>query len=256
MGRDGPAGLTGPPGPPGTASWDHVEEHVGALVVIHSQGMDVPQCPRQTKEIWIGYSLLYFEGNGRAANQDLGLPGSCLPRFNTMPFMFCENSDTCNYAARNDRSYWLSTLKPFNVRPAFGKDIPDHISRCAVCEVPNYVLAVHSQSRVIPECPAGFSSLWQGYSWAMHTGAGAQGGGQPLASPGSCLQHFSAVPFVECNGARGSCSHFSNKLGFWMAQIDEPRMFDIPTTRIEEQRRGSIPLRDFVSRCSVCMKNI
>lgn len=177
-----------------------------------------------------------------------------MQRFSTMPFVFCENTDTCNYAARNDRSYWLSTMRPFSTRPVFGREISEHISRCAVCEVPNYTLAVHSQSREIPQCPAGYTNLWHGYSWAMHTGAGAQGGGQPLASPGSCLQHFSPVPFVECNGARGSCSHFSNKLGFWMAQIDPQRMFNMPTTSVNEEKHT--PLQNLVSRCSVCMKNI
>jgi hypothetical protein len=44
----------------------------------------------------------------------------------------------------------------------------------------NQVMAVHSQSIQIPNCPPGWSSLWIGYSFAMHTGAGAEGGGQSL----------------------------------------------------------------------------
>lgn len=52
--------------------------------------------------------------------------------------------------------------------------------RCAVCEAPANVIAVHSQTIQIPNCPAGWNSLWIGYSFAMHTGAGAEGGGQSL----------------------------------------------------------------------------
>ena len=60
--------------------------------------------------------------------------------------------------------------------------------RCSVCEASANVLAVHSQSSQVPECPNGWSSLWIGYSFAMHTAAGAEGGGQSLSSAGSCLE--------------------------------------------------------------------
>ena len=30
----------------------------------------------------------------------LGLPGSCVSKFNTMPFLFCDFNDVCNYASR------------------------------------------------------------------------------------------------------------------------------------------------------------
>lgn len=198
------------------------------------------------------YSL---SGNGNPNSQDLGLPGSCLQRFNTMPFMFCENTDACNYAARNDRSYWLNTMKPYEMRPFSGTEIEKHISRCVVCEVPNYTFAVHSQSNEIPRCPNGYSRLWQGYSWVMHTGAGARGGGQSLSSTGSCLESFTTVPFIECNGARGTCTHFANKLGFWLAHVDSSAMFQTPTSSTREEKPND-PLSKYVSRCAVCMKNI
>lgn len=169
--------------------------------------------------------------------------------------MFCENTDACNYAARNDRSYWLNTMLPFNPRPFSGLEIEKHVSRCSVCEVPNYTFAIHSQSREIPRCPTGYTSLWQGYSWVMHTGAGARGGGQSLSSTGSCLESFSTVPFIECNGARGTCSHFANKLGFWLAHVNPSTMFQTPKSLTAEQASHG-PLSQIVSRCSVCMKNI
>ena len=39
--------------------------------------------------MWEGYSLLHILGNGHSQGQDLGLPGSCLKKFSTMPYLFC-----------------------------------------------------------------------------------------------------------------------------------------------------------------------
>jgi len=39
--------------------------------------------------------------------------------------------------------------------------------RCAVCEAPAMVIAVHSQTIMIPPCPQGWDSLWIGYSFVM-----------------------------------------------------------------------------------------
>ena len=41
------------------------------------------------------------------------------------------------------------------------------VFRCVVCEAPANVIAVHSQSLNIPECPAGWDGLWIGFSFAM-----------------------------------------------------------------------------------------
>lgn len=97
-----------------------------------------------------------------------------------MPFLFCDFNDVCNYASRNDKSYWLATGEALPMMPVNEGEIEPYISRCSVCEAPANTLAVHSQSIQIPNCPTGWSSLWIGYSFAMHTGAGAEGGGQAL----------------------------------------------------------------------------
>ncbi|TNN04306.1 hypothetical protein fugu_001335 [Takifugu bimaculatus] len=55
---------------------------------------------------------------------------------------------------------------------------------------------------MIPPCPYGWDSLWIGYSFVMHTSAGAEGSGQALASPGSCLEEFRSAPFIECHWPR------------------------------------------------------
>ena len=84
----------------------------------------------------------------------------------------------------------------------------------------------------------------------QHTAAGAEGGGQSLSSPGSCLEDFRATPFIECNGARGTCHYFANKFSFWLATINDPDQFNRP--RSETLKSGN--LRSRVSRCQVCIK--
>lgn len=155
--------------------------------------------------------------------------------------------------------------------------------RCVVCEVPANVLAVHSQSLNIPDCPQGWTGLWIGYSFLMvrilffivkifivlmekvrrawkkktlndflqHTGAGAQGGGQSLSSSGSCLEDFRATPFIECNGNKGQCHYYMNEISFWMATIEDRQQFQAP----EQQTLKAGNLRSKISRCQVCIKN-
>ena len=74
-----------------------------------------------------------------------GLAGSCLPRFNTIPFLYCTPSEICYYASRNDKSYWLSTTAPIPMMPVVEQEIRPYISRCSVCEAPSQAVAVHSQ---------------------------------------------------------------------------------------------------------------
>jgi integrin beta 8 len=86
----------------------------------------------------------------------------------------------------------------------------------------------------------------------QHTAAGAEGGGQSLSSPGSCLEDFRATPFIECNGPRGSCHYFANKLSFWLTTIERHEQFSNP--RPQTLKAGN--LRTRVSRCQVCLKDI
>lgn len=96
-----------------------------------------------------------------------GLAGSCLSKFSTMPFLYCNPGDICYYASRNDKSYWLSTTAPLPMMPVEQGGIKPYISRCSVCEAPSVAIAVHSQDITIPQCPAGWRSLWIGYSFLM-----------------------------------------------------------------------------------------
>jgi len=222
----------------------------GILLVRHSQTSEVPQCEAGHIKLWDGYSLLYIEGNEKAHNQDLGFAGSCVRKFSTMPFLFCDFNNVCHYANRNDKSFWLSTNENIPMMPVEEFAIQKYISRCVVCETPANVIAVHSQQVEIPECPRGWKGLWIGYSFAMHTGAGAEGGGQSLASPGSCLQDFRATPFIECNGDKGHCNYFATSLSFWLTTVDENEQFTTP--RKETLKDNN--LRTRISRCKVCIR--
>ena len=84
----------------------------------------------------------------------------------------------------------------------------------------------------------------------QHTAAGAEGGGQALASPGSCLEDFRSSPFIECNGAKGSCHYFANEFSFWLTTIDAQSQFVNP---VPETLKAA-NLRNRVSRCQVCQK--
>ncbi|KAJ8783309.1 hypothetical protein J1605_009392 [Eschrichtius robustus] len=260
-GDQGPVGLQGPvgyegepgrPGSPGLPGMPGRSVSIGHLLVKHSQTEQEPMCPVGMNKLWSGYSLLYFEGQEKAHNQDLGLAGSCLARFSTMPFLYCNPGDICYYASRNDKSYWLSTTAPLPMMPVAEEDIRPYISRCSVCEAPAVAIAVHSQDVSIPHCPAGWRSLWIGYSFLMHTAAGDEGGGQSLVSPGSCLEDFRATPFIECNGARGTCHYYANKYSFWLTTIPEQSFQGTPSA--DTLKAGLI--RTHISRCQVCMKNL
>lgn len=202
-----------------------------------------------------------------------------------MPFLYCNPGDICYYASRNDKSYWLSTTAPLPMMPVQEGEIKPYISRCSVCEAPSVAIAVHSQDTTIPQCPAGWRSLWIGYSFLMvcsheissflvdefivdfcvfmqvqlslsplspqHTAAGDEGGGQSLSSPGSCLEDFRTTPFIECNGAKGTCHYFANKYSFWLTSLDQSFQSQ-PSS--ETLKAGQHLSR--ISRCQVCMKNL
>lgn len=61
-----------------------------------------------------------------------GQPGSCLPRFSTIPFLYCSPNEVCYYASRNDKSYWLSTTASIPMMPVAEAQIQPYISRYSV----------------------------------------------------------------------------------------------------------------------------
>ena len=258
MGPKGETGSPGPigaPGPQGSVLFRSPGPQTptsSSILVRHSQSDQVPVCNDDEVKLWDGYSLLTFEGNGKAHNQDLGHPGSCIKKFNTLPFLFCNFNFVCNYANRNDKSYWLNTNAPIPMMPVSNYTLREYISRCSVCETKSSIITVHSQDMNIPSCPNNWKGIWIGYSFVMHTTGSAEGGGQALASTGSCLPDFRATPFIECNGPRGTCHYFANKFSFWLTTIDEEQQFARPISRT--LKAGW--LRSRVSRCQVCQKRV
>lgn len=163
-GTHGLPGLKGEPGEPCSQAQDYFS---GNLLVKHSQSEEIPTCDAGHIKLWDGYSLLYVDGNDYPHNQDLGSPGSCVRKFSTLPVMTCGPNNVCNYASRNDRTFWLSTSAAIPMMPVEKYEMRQYISRCSVCEVPSNVIAVHSQSLSIPDCPRGWEGLWIGYSFLM-----------------------------------------------------------------------------------------
>ncbi|MED6243819.1 hypothetical protein ATANTOWER_027544, partial [Ataeniobius toweri] len=233
----GPEGNQGPPGPT-------LNLKLGFLLVKHSQTEEVPSCPSTMQKLWTGYSLLYLEGQERAYSQDLGQAGSCVPVFSTMPFSVC-GTRNCQYARRNDKAYWLATIAKPPKKPFSGFTIKNHISRCVVCEAPSAAVAMHDpSSKEPPGCPPNWTSLWTGYSFIMFSGGGDEGGGLSLMSPGSCLSRFRTQPFLECQGARGTCHFFANVYSFWLTTFNNT---ESTLTDSEQQR-------EHVARCRVCIR--
>ena len=62
----------------------------------------------------------------------------------------------------------------------------------------------------------------------QETGVGAEGSGQPLASPGSCLENFRKIPFIECHG-RGTCNYYTDSYSYWLAALNPNDMFRYKT---------------------------
>uniref|UniRef100_A0A8C0GU58 Collagen IV NC1 domain-containing protein n=1 Tax=Chelonoidis abingdonii TaxID=106734 RepID=A0A8C0GU58_CHEAB len=229
-GNRGPPGLIGFPGVRGLPGSPGIPipgpTRRGFIFTRHSQSTKIPSCPSGTAQIYSGYSLLFVQGNEQAHGQDLGTVGSCLQRFTTMPFLFCNTNDVCSFASRNDYSYWLSTAAPMpeDMAPISGRALQPYIKRYFLCSL-KIVL------------------------WLQYTSAGSEASGQALASPGSCLEEFRAIPFIECHG-RGTCNYYTNSYSFWLASLDPRRMFRKPLPQI--LKAGE--LENIISRCQVCMK--
>ena len=83
--------------------------------------------------------------------------------------------------------------------------------------------------------------------------AGKTGAGQPLSSTGSCLEQFRPQPFLECQGARGTCAFFSDKFSFWLTTVEPAKEFEVPETKVLNSNKGD-ELTNQVSRCKVCQR--
>ena len=281
-GEKGDAGLNGAPGIPGDPGLPGLKGSMGLngidgmkgekgeaagccgtnqggdfhVLARHSQSSSPPKCPSNWVKLYEGYSLVYFESQGFALPQDLGSVGSCMETFQVMPFLQCGRRNMCQHGQRTDKSFWLTTNDEDDVKAMTPlkteEDILPYISRCSVCSGSQYIMARHSYSNELPDCPSNWESLWEGYSYVMVTGGGGIGGGQDLGSPGSCMEEFFLPSFIECVG-RGMCSYYVNNLDYWLAARKDPIPGMFGMGRIysgldEIQSQG-------LSRCRVCARS-
>lgn len=227
------------------------------VVTRHSQTTEVPECPEGFKSLWTGYSLVMLEGNGYSLAQELGSAGSCLEVFQTVPMMQCSGGQVCNHGVRTDKAFYLANEQnpDFTIKPESNlDDLIGYVSRCSVCGGSSKILARHSFTSDVPECPEGFHEIWEGFSYLMVTSSGASGGGQTLASAGSCLEEFYVPTFVECLG-RGTCGFYINNIDYWLAQnpdLTQPGMWGMGNVY-----SGINEILDMgVARCAVCAKDV
>lgn len=189
------------------------------FLVIHSQTNSVPTLPTGAgagwTKLWEGYSYAggYLSG-GWESPQDLGSSGSCLPRFDSVPFTEC-TSPNCDHITTGDYSMWLTDLTT-----ALGADsaanYQTHISRCAVWVSNKPLLTIHSMSSASPATPSGWTKVWDGYSLGGIYLSSGFGSGQDLGSTGSCLRVFKSLPFVECYYP--NCHYVTTgDYGLWMS---------------------------------------
>ena len=123
------------------------------MLILHSQSDIVPTCPDGFPLVASGYSFLQTSDSSFGiATQDLGSMGSCLSQFTTS---LCSGGD-CS-------SYWLASSNISSTE--LSDDISRAISRCSVCLLTSSVLTIHSLKHELPNCPIGWNTLWNGYSF-------------------------------------------------------------------------------------------
>ena len=195
VGVDGPKGdkgETGPQGDPGLKGDLHRETcppgekgdkgaALGDALTVYARhfqraelqaGEGGAACPYDHSLLWFGYSLLQTDDESHAHVQDLGRPGSCVTRFDPMPFMTCNGDGVCLHSLRHADSNWLSAfiIPDEKFKDMLCRDeVQRYISRCVVCVAKGPVIAFHSQSTTTPKCPTvgKWRPLWNGFSFLM-----------------------------------------------------------------------------------------
>lgn len=201
--------------------------------------------------LWDGYSLVGFDGGnlggGRSGGAfDLGGPGSCVPKFYPVPFVECggQGSTYCEFNDSEDYGYWLTTSTADTGSLSLSTAKNSYVSRCRVYEAAKSVLVRHSMTTSTPPASfAGYSKLWDGYSYIGYNG-GSGGGVQDLSSPGSCLPVYLPTPILECLNPT-ACNNITNyDQGYWLTSLSQE---EGSTTTVA----GS---KGWVSRCAVYAK--
>jgi hypothetical protein len=96
------------------------------------------------------------------------------------------------------------------VKVNFGTDATNNstISSCAsVSSSEEKLLVVHSQDELVPDCPSGWVSEKEGYSFILSTLSGGRVSAQDLSDPGSCLENFGPTIQIEC--VKNKCDYIT-----------------------------------------------
>lgn len=105
------------------------------------------------------------------------------------------------------------------------------------------VMAVHSQTASIPDCPTDWNSLWTGYSFVTMTGGGGNATApQDLGKPGACWREFKPLGFIECR--YDVCDYYTGgDYTFWLVNS---------SMTVNTGGTPAATARSWVSRCRVC----
>jgi len=121
------------------ASRCSVCESAKTLLVVHSQNETLPDCPTgyTSQHFWSGYS---FISAGQSGKVSLSSIGSCLPYFESSPFIECNSRDMCQVVPASN--VWLRVAhkhgagggRSGHLRDTISaKDAWKKISRCRIC---------------------------------------------------------------------------------------------------------------------------
>ncbi|XP_008401904.1 collagen alpha-1(IV) chain-like, partial [Poecilia reticulata] len=115
--------------------------------------------------------------------------------------------------------------------------------RAATHYTDGFLIARHSQSIKVPDCPSGTSLIYSGYSLLFING-NERAHGQDLGTMGSCLPHFSTMPFLFCD-TESTCRYASrNDYSYWLStdKLMPANMVAVTADKVAP----------YISRCSVC----
>lgn len=228
-------------------------------LVMHSQTKLAPSCSDLPvggwSAMWTGYSMLgNYADRNYSSSQDLASTGSCAEDFVPTGAASIEcTKGYCDYQTAGDLTTWLGTKdsnNDFNVdmNQTSGKNTAmDRISRCVVCMGKKPIVVKHSYSGTTPDCPGGWSELWQGYSLGTLGYDAGRVTSMDLGDTGSCIKTFDPAPVVYCWGDR--CYYNNGPIAIWLLNHD--------TVADDSSRSPGNSTNNLnrIGRCRVCVKN-
>lgn len=103
------------------------------------------------------------------------------------------------------------------------------------------MIAVHSQSVAIPECPLGQQKLWEGFS-LLAINSNGQSAQVRLGKPESCMTHFQLGLSTSCS-ISGTCAESQrNDRSYWL----------VSNNSLGVEPLLEADMAEMVSRCVVC----